>query len=309
MASLVKRANAQCVWTIDRIVHFEPGDFVRDGLTHFGFRDTRGRLFGIDHPRHFLGLVREGGRVEWTVAEHEVFPGVPNVEAPLSFPMYVDLLPDGSPIVSNFGSAQLFRVDVHELRAELLVEGHELGMPDMGNCVVDREGCIWVNEVRGSRVWRFAPDGRPIRTVDGFGWIYDIRRGRSGELVVLDSGNFALRVVDPDGYAVRTVAEGFASDPTATFDGPISLAVDEHGKAYVGDRHAHVVREVDLVTGAMTTIAGRADVEARHNPVSLRDPLRLNLPEISSMDYARGHLYVPTDLDGDKGDLAVLRRV
>ena len=297
------------MWTIERIVHFEPGDFLRDGLTHFGFHDRRGRRFGIDHPRHFLGLVGKGGRVEWTVAAHAVFPGVSNIEAPLSFPMYVDLLRDGSPIVSNFDSAQLFRIDMRELRAELLVDGHALGMADMGNCVVDRDGFIWVNEVRGSRVWRFHPGGRPARTVEGFGWIYDIRIARDGEIFVLDSGNFALRAIDPDTGAVRTVAEGFASDPTATFDGPISLSLDEHGKAYVGDRQAHVVREVDVAGGAMTTIAGRADVDGNSNAATLRDPLQLNLPEISSMDYHAGRLYVPTDLDGEHGDLAVLRRI
>ena len=95
---------------------------------------------------------------------------------------------------------------------------------------------------------------------------------------------------------MRTVAEGFASDPTARFDGPISLAIDERGKAFVGDRHAHVVREVNPVSGAMTAIAGEGA------------PLRIDLPEISSMDYDRGRLYVPTDLDGEKGDLFVLRR-
>jgi hypothetical protein len=297
------------MWTVERIVHFEPGDFVKDGLAHFGFRDARGRLFAIDHPRHFLGLVREGGRIEWTAGADEIFPGVPNIEVPLSFPMYVDLLPDGSPVVSNFGSAQLFRLDMHEMRAELLVDGHALGMEDMGNCVVDGDGSIWVNEVRGSRVWRLDAAGRPLRSIEGFGWIYDIRLAPDGEVFVLDSGNFALRALDPRTYAVRTVAEGFASDPTAAFDGPISLALDERGKAYVGDRFAHVVREIDLASGAMTTIAGCADADdARANPSTLRDPARLNLPQISSMDYDRGRLFVPTDLAGDRGDLAVLRR-
>jgi len=290
-------------------VHFEPGDFVKDGLTHFGFRDARGRLFGIDHVHHFAALVREGGRVEWTIASARVFDGVPNIAAPLNFPMYVDVLPDGSPIVSNFGTAQLFRIDLHRMRAEVLVDGEAIGMEDMGNCAVDRDGLIWVNEVRGSRVWCFDPAGRPVRTIDGFGWIYDLRIAPDGEVFVLDSGNFALRAVDPDTYAVRTVAEGFASDPTARFDGPISLALDERGKAYVGDRFAHVVREIDLATGAMTAIAGRPVVDdARANPSTERDPTRLNLPQISSMDYARGRLFVPTDLDGDRGDLAVLRR-
>jgi streptogramin lyase len=223
--------------------------------------------------------------------------------------MYVDVLPDGSPIVSNFGDARLWRIDLARMHADVLVDGHTLGMVDMGNCVVDTEGFVWINEVRGGRVWRFDPNGRHVRTIDGFGWIYDIRLAPDGELFVLDSGNFALRAVDPDTRSVRTVAEGFASKPTARFDGPISLAVAEDGIAYVGDRFAYVVRAVDPASGATTTVAGSGDADdARPNDPFETDPLRLNLPEISSMDYCAGRLYVPTDLDPDGGDLAVLMR-
>ena len=34
-------------WTVERIVHFGPGDFVRDGFVHFGFHDRNGRQFGL----------------------------------------------------------------------------------------------------------------------------------------------------------------------------------------------------------------------------------------------------------------------
>lgn len=312
------------MWTVERIVHFEPGDFVKEGVSHFGFRQD-GQLYAVDHARHMAGLVGDDGRLAWTVAAHPVEAGTPNVEAELNFPMYVDLLPDGSPIVSNFGDARLWRIDLELLRAEVLVDGHELGMLDMGNCVVDALGFIWVSEVRGGRVWRLDPDGRPVRTLDGFGWIYDIRPGPDGELYVLDSGNFALRAVNADG-AFRTVAgtggagyggDGsdareatFGSDPTAAFDGPISLSVDERGNAFVGDRFNHVVRMIERDTNVITTIAGSpAADDARPNDPSEHDPLLLNLPQISSMDYSAGRLYVPTDLDPDGGDLAVLRRV
>ena len=35
------------------------------------------------------------------------------------------------------------------MTARLLVDGHALGLIDMGNCVVDDDGYIWVNEVTG----------------------------------------------------------------------------------------------------------------------------------------------------------------
>ncbi|HEY5487174.1 MAG TPA: hypothetical protein VIK06_05950 [Candidatus Limnocylindrales bacterium] len=92
----------------------------------------------------------------------------------------------------------------------------------MGNCVVDRERFVWVNEVTGCRVWRFDPDGGVERVLgDGrpgfqsepasfnevnFNWIYDLRLGPDDRLYVLDSKNFAVRAIDLRGRHVVTVA-------------------------------------------------------------------------------------------------------
>jgi hypothetical protein len=329
-------------WTIERIVHFDFGrDIVRSGLAHFGFHDRRGRYFAVAYTRHFAGLVGEDDRLTWTAAAAPVFSDVPNITAPLEFPMYVDVLPDDALVVSNFKTAQLYRVDPSTMTARLLVDGHALGLVDMGNCVVDDEGSIWVNEVTGCRVWRFDAAGHPAEVLgDGtpgfqsdpvpfedsrFSWIYDLRRGPDGTIQVLDSRNFALRVVDVARRCVRTVAgdglpgyEGdggdarharFGGDPHAKFDGPISLSVDERRNVYIGDRFNHVVRMIDGTTGVISTIAGTgAAGDGRANDRDERDPLRLNLPKISSMDYHNGRLFVPTDLTADSGDLVVLRR-
>jgi hypothetical protein len=327
-------------WIVERVVHFEPGDLVRDGCVHFGFHDREGRQYLVEHQRHLLGLVGDDEDLVWTAAARSWFPDVPNVTVDLQYPMYVDSLPDGALVVSTFKSARLYRIDVAAMSATLLVDGHALGLVDIGNCVVDAEGCIWVNEVTGCRVWRFdgagqvvgvLGDGRPGFQPDAvsfeaarFSWIYDLRRGPEGQLFVLDSRNFALRVIEPRKHRVVTIAgrgtggytgDGgpardatFGSDPSARFDGPISLALDEDGNAYVGDRHNHVVRMIERETGIIRTIAGRPDPDReRPNDARERDPLRLNLPEISSLDFAGGRLYVPTDL-ARGGDLAVLRR-
>lgn len=113
----------------------------------------------------------------------------------------------------------------------------------------------------------------------GFGWVYDIRRGPGREVYVLDSTNFAARVVDIDARSVTTIAGGrvsgyggdggdaraatFGSDPSETYDGPISLSVDEAGDVFVGDRLNHVVRMIDCASGVIDTIAGRPDPKAR----------------------------------------------
>lgn len=299
------------LWTVEAVVHFDTGDFVKDGLSHFGFHLRDGRFCAISHQNHRVSLVDGTGAVD-------------ELSAPFSYPMYADLLDDGSLIVSNFGDAHLYSFD-ERLRATVLVDGKEFGLADMGNCVVGPDGCIWVNEVTGGRIRRFDTSGRLIETLDGFGWIYDLRRGPDDRIYVLESTNFAVRVVDPANAAVMHVAgtgrpgysgdggpavdASFGGDEAARFNGPISLSLDERGNVFIGDRFNHVVRMVYGESGVIETIAGAVPASAsRSNDVEERDPLRLNLPQISSMDYYDERLYVPTDLAGEAGDLCVLRR-
>lgn len=329
-------------WTVEKIIHFGPEDFVKNGLSHFGFHDRNGNQYAISHQKHFLGLIGEDDQLEWTVAAHRVVEGTSNIVAELNFPMYIDNLPDEALIVSNFGDARLYRIDVEKRKAELFVDGSSIGMKDAGNCVVDNEGFVWVNEVRGCRIWRFDGRGKPVLTLgDGtmgfqigtvdfdkakFSWIYDIRRGPDGNIYVLDSRNFAVRLIDLKCSVVKTIAgtgkpgyEGdggdamnatFGSDPEARFDGPISLSLDDEGNIFVGDRMNHVVRMINRQSGIIATIAGKyTSIKGMSNNPEEKDPLRLNLPEISSMEYYNGQLFVPTDLSPEQGDLAVLRPV
>jgi len=328
-------------WVVDRIIHFGAEDFIKNGRSHFGFHDRTGNRYAISHQKHFLGLIGENNRLNWTAAAQQVFEGTSNIATRLNYPMYVDNLADGTLLVSNFGDARLYCIDVGRKKADLFVDGSRIGMKDAGNCVVDNEGLVWVNEVQGCKIWRFDSAGKPVLTLgDGtpgfqssavdfsevkFNWIYDIRRGPEGNIYVLDSRNFAVRLIDLKRSVVKTLAgtgkggyEGdggdardatFGSDPTVRFDGPISLALDEDGNIFVGDRQNHVVRMIHRKSGIIRTIAGNcSSVEGKSNDLKEKDPLKLNLPEISSMDYYNGHLFVPTDLSHETGDLAVLRR-
>jgi hypothetical protein len=327
-------------WQIDQVIHFGMGDFIKNGFAHFGFHDREGHYYGIAHQKHFLGAVDIDGSLCWTLSARPVFAGVPNIEADLRFPMYVDSLPNGNLIVSNFGNAHLYRVDVGAMKAELLLNGLDIGMTDMGNCIVDGEGGIWINEVTGCRVWNIDSQGRPMRIIgDGrsgfqpdtidfanaqFSWIYDIRLGPDGNIYVLDSRNFALRMINPIEGSVSTLAGNgtagyagdgkearkatFGGDARARFDGPISLSLDEQGNIFIGDRFNHVVRMIENATGIISTIAGQRDVsEGESTANNERDPLQASLPQISSMNYHKGLLYVPTDLTPETGDLLILK--
>jgi len=62
-------------------------------------------------------------------------------------------------------------------------------------------------------------------------------------------------------------------------------------------------------SGIIRTIAGNHNgVKGESNDPDDKNPLKLNLPEISSMDYHHGHLFVPTDLTPESGGLAVLKK-
>lgn len=329
-------------WRVNRILHFDLKiDFVKDGLAHFGFHDRTGNLYAVAHQRHFLGLVGKSGRLEWTAAKNQVFSDVPNIRAPLDFPIFVDCLGDGSLVVSNFGDSRLYRIYPDMMKSELLVDGAALGIKHAGNCVVDGDGCIWLNEVEGCRVRRFDQAGRLLLTLGTgepgfesrsdfneatFNWIYDIRRGPDGNIYVLDSRNFAVRMIDVGVSRVLTIAgtgkpgytgDGgnplqatFGGDSSARFDGPISLSLDEDCNIYVGDRFNRVVRMIERKANTIATIAGDVAYRGEEDNDPLEgDLFALKLPNISSMDYYNGHLFVPTDLTEQSGDLVVLSKV
>ena len=101
----------------------------------------------------------------------------------------------------------------------------------------------------------------------------------------------------------------FGGDPSARFDGHISLSLDEEGNIYVGDRFNRVIRMIEKRSDRIRTIPGNPTFKGEvGNSLTERNPLRLRLPKISSMDYYRRRLFVPTDLTDKSGDLAVLLR-
>ncbi len=220
--------------------------------------------------------------------------------------------------------------------ADVLIDGQEVGLQSMGNCVADAEGSIWINDVTGCAVWRFDYDGNFVEIVGSgepgfqshtvpfedalFHWIYDLRLGPDGLLYVLDSRNYAVRKLDPVERTVSLVAgcgepgysgdggdakkAALGGDPHSKFDGPWSVAVDEDGDIFIGDTQNCVVRHVDVESHTIRTIAGDPEVGPESDNAGVTDPLRLRLPLICSLDYHDDRLYVPEW----EGDLIILAR-
>ncbi len=325
-------------WRIKHIfnlVHERPWE---QGFVNFGFHGRDGTQYFLHYNEHWLGCLTPEDHFVWTAGAVDKGLSQNHIPFDVKHPHYITELPDGSLLVSSNGTNEIFRILPDRRSAELFLDTGLVGLKDIGNCEYDRRGSLWVHEIEGCRVWQFDLSGEPIRTLGNgqpgfqegtipfeavqFNWIYDLRLGPDGNLYVLDSKNYCVRRIDVDEGTVSAVVgtgkpgyfgdggpaleAGLGSDPSAYFDGPFSLSLDEEGNILIGDTYNHVVRMVDHATQRISTIAGKHQVEpnTRNDPLET-DPLRLNLPKICSMDYYDGCLFVPDWSD----DLIVLEKV
>jgi hypothetical protein len=293
----------------------------------------------LQWDEHWLGHLTSDDRFEWTAGTVNKGFSKNHIDIDIKNPHYICDLPDGTLLLSSNGNSKIYKINPEKRTAEIFIDTEQSGIKeyDLGNCVYDFMGHIWVNDIRGCRVWQFDMNGRFIRCLgDGtpgfqkestsfdkvrFNWIYDLRLGPDGNMYVLDSKNFAVRMIDINNELVTTVVgtgePGYSGDGgeplKATlgsnkdeyFDGPFSLSLDEEGNIFIGDTQNHVLRMVEKSTNVISTIAGKKDAQPhKRNDPQEKNPLELNLPHISSLEYYKGLLFLP---EGD-GDLVVLEK-
>jgi hypothetical protein len=321
-------------WKIKFIFNFTDEITWHSGYVQFGFHDYEGNLYILRHEKNWLGQINKKDEFLWTAGSNN--PNLCNnhINIDLKKPAYISKSPkDKTVLVSSGGNNQIFKIFPNEKRAELFMDMKEHGIKDIGNCVFDKEGNIWLNEITGCRVWQFDRYGKPkvilgtgkpgfqIEKVDfkevQFNWVYDIRTGPDENLYVLDSKNYAVRLVNMADQTVETIVgtgeSGYSGDgsnakkatlgsnDSEKFDGPWSLSLDEIGNIFIGDTQNHVVRMVvkKKKKYIISTIAGNPNfIPSRRNSVNETDPLKLNLPKICSMDYYNNELFIP-EWDGD----------
>ncbi|MEO3948104.1 hypothetical protein [Gorillibacterium sp. CAU 1737] len=318
-------------WKVKQITHFESSGMWKDGCAPFGFHDSKGNLYAMSYFEHWVGCFSANGRLKWSAGNNPVANSDCHLILDLRNPSYITEALDDAVLLSCAGSKKIYQVNPTDRTYLLLIDGNDIGLTDVGNCVVDSNGNLWVNEVQGCRIWQFTPEGIPIQTLgDGkpgfqadhcsfedarFNWIYDIRNGPDGNIYVLDSKNYAVRMIDVKKRIVKTIAgtgtSGYSGDGQnarqATFgsrldehfDGPWSLSLDEEGNIYVGDTQNHVLRMIERSTNIITTIAGNPNItKSIPNCSTESDPRSLNLFKVCSLDYANDCLYIP-EWDGD----------
>lgn len=326
-------------WQVMRRLRYSRTQRIVAGLPQFGFH-TGGRLFAVEFGAGWVAQV-EPGRVAWTAGLRD--PGLASVHvtAPFDRPRFVAMQSPGSILVTDANGVH--RVDLGTLGLTPLLRACDLGIEDPGNCVVAPDGRLWLSDITGHQVLELDAGGRLARRIgDGnagfqtgtvsaakarFGWIYDLRCGPDGRLYVLDSTNYAVRVLDPRTDTVTTIcgdgtpgADGdggpavqarLGGDPAVDFDGPWSLVVAANGDVYVGDTYNHAVRRISAVTGRIGTIAAADSPSPAVEGVSTGAGAPTAMfTRICGMDLdSSGELLVPDWVDDEFDELIVLRQV
>ena len=120
-----------------------------------------------------------------------------------------------------------------------------------------------ITTVAGCGVWAYGGDGGPA-TAAYLEGPYGVALDAAGDLFIADTDNNAIREVDHATGMITTVAGngrgGYSGDDgpatAAELGDPTGVAVDAAGDVFIADDANQVVREVNLATGVITTVAG-----------------------------------------------------
>ncbi|MGD9161482.1 MAG: hypothetical protein PVG39_23920 [Desulfobacteraceae bacterium] len=317
------------MWHVERIINFGKSGQFQDGFARFGFHDSCGTQYVLAYSYNWIGALSGNDQFLWTAGEQAPFQSLFHFDIDLLNPSFISECHDGSLVVS--GKNGVYKLDAATKQAEMIINAKDEGLEFIGNAVVDNDDCIWINDVCACKIHRYNPTGKLLEILGtgesgftpetvsfkkvSFNWIYDLRMGSDGNLYVLDSKNYAVRMININNRLVSLVAgtgePGYSGDGgpplNATFggndmeqfDGPWSLSLDEENNIYIGDTQNHVVRMIDRRKNKINTIAGNPNAVSQtdNNPGEL-NPLKLNLHKICSLDYFNSRLFIP-EWDGD----------
>ena len=323
-------------WRVVRRIRYDRSSRIIDGQPQFGFH-AGPRRFAVEFGAHWVAELIDGA-VAWRAGATNPDLSAIHLDAAFELPRFVAVTPDGSVLVTD--AQGVHRVSLSERRVSQLVSAAAVGVVEPGNCDVDPAGHLWLNDITGHQVIELTPAGQVVRRfgdgVDGFqlgtvpggkarfGGIYDLRCGADGRVYVLDSTNFAVRVIEPRAGSVTTICGSgepgsggdggpavnarLGGDAGADFDGPWSLVVGHTGDIIIGDTHNHAVRRISARTGTISTIADARSSSPQAEGV--RGEQRSLFTRICGMDQdASGRLLVPDWVNEETDELVVLELV
>lgn len=272
-------------WQVSDVLDY--GDqLVVNGLPQFGFHVHTGECYMVHWDLHIVGLTQRES-LAWTLGQYD--PGVADMHYHADFanPRFVSRS-FRSPHLYIAEEEGIWQLDLETMSISKLIDRESSGIREIGNCVPDRRGDLWINDISGCRVFRFDSQGQLIEVLGTrnpgfqigeanfqeaqFNWMYDLRLAPDDTLYLLDSRNYAVRHIDAEARTVATICgdgtPGYSGDggpaalarlggtPSADFDGPWSLFVLDSGDIVIGDTHNHAIRLIDRSDGTIRTILG-----------------------------------------------------
>jgi sugar lactone lactonase YvrE len=156
----------------------------------------------------------------------------------------------------------------------------ELNCP--GGVAVDSSGDVFIADTNNNRVREVNNASKVISTSAGNGVIYtgdggqataaqldfpqSVAADANGDLFIADTFDDVVREVNGATGVITTVAgdgsgiSGYSGDDgqatAAKLDHPEGVAVDSSGDLFIADMYNNAIREVNLATGVITTVAG-----------------------------------------------------
>jgi cytochrome c peroxidase len=285
---LVADAPRGQVWKLEHDGHWTgllPDAARMRGAIRSIAEDPYGRIYVVEYFTHrILRFNLTTGLTEIAAGTGEagrVADGAKAQQSPLRTPDGIAFDHAGNLIVADKGNHRICRVDPSYERMKTLVEAGKQGSKERwtpGPIALDKNGVLWIGDIHGNRVLRYAPNTAAPVVVAGNGSIRDsgpalaarlahpgaVTADARGNVYVSDTLHHRVRVIDAVSKRIRTLAgtgvPGYNGDgipaKQAWLSYPGKLQIDTLGRLYVGDYYNNRVRRIDLRTGIISTVAG-----------------------------------------------------
>jgi cytochrome c peroxidase len=247
--------------------------------------DALGRIYAAEYFAHRVlrwDAESESMKVvAGTGEEGRAADGANGPDSPLHTPDGLVVDASGDLLIADKGNHRIVRVNHVSGRLTTVVESGSPGTAERwtpGPIAVDAKGQIWIGDIYQSRVLRYrAGDTKPV-VIAGKGSIGDggpalrarfahpgaVASDQQGNIYVSDTLHHRVRVINAKSGLIQTVAG--AGVPGYNGDGlparaawlayPGKLQLDHKGHLYIGDYYNNRVRQVDLQSGLISTLAG-----------------------------------------------------
>jgi len=247
--------------------------------------DALGRIYTAEYFAHRVlrwDAESESMKVvAGTGEEGRAADGAQGADSPLHTPDGLAVDASGNLLIADKGNHRIVRVDRANGRLTTVVQSGLPGSAERwtpGPIAIDAKGQIWIGDIYQNLVMRYrAGEPRPV-IVAGKGNIGDgspalqarfahpgaVASDAQGNIYVSDTLHHRVRMIDAKSGIIQTVAgdgvPGYNGDHLparkAWLAYPGKLQLDHKGHLYIGDYYNNRVREVDLRSGLISTLAG-----------------------------------------------------